>query len=296
MKRFIIYCICLIAALGCAPYGFKFIYLFNIKNEFITLFFGSLFAFCSVFSNAILGAYCFLSAPLFKNWQSIFVFLFSLLAAIPTGFLCYYGYRYTLQSSVIIGLSCIVMLINAFISNAAIYQLFTTLFSVPKKMNGKSLTFILLGTLFGILVSTIIFLTTFRGVLDILLKYHMPHAIIVSIELSVLSWLPLACLYINANQLIFIKLHQLLFHRKKVIFHFTVRSSIALLLAVCSGASLAEIANEAILYLKSYPALMNLFSLNIFTIQPLQATFIVLSFISSAAVNYIALKQIGFYR
>ena len=286
----------LIAATGVITYGYHFTeFLGNSKNLFIVSL-GILFASTSMLANLLLGTY---SLATMKNKKSdsidLRILAVSGVGSIPYGFLCFFGYQNILNNVVNVVLSIIVVLVNAGIGYTAIKSVLESL----KNYFGKKATrqkislpeqaVRLVGMMIGSIISLTMYLATCSGITDLLRDYDYPKLVDLKVGfiLAVISWLPVAVLFANANQQVAASLFSELCNIKKMLKNIHIVNLIVIILCIFSGTAIAKMLVDAFNPSKQIPAFFKLENIQYLANNYL----IILALLSSAALNYFSLNK-----
>jgi hypothetical protein len=248
------------AALGVLSYAYHFSHYLGISNQFLASSLGALCALCAMLANTMLGTYSLLTIKTSRSEKSDLKILgLSTLGSIPYGFLCYSGYQNILPATINIVISVIVVVVNAGIGYTAIKNV---LISVKSKKNKKKVSvyeyFIRgLGLLVGLIVSVTMYLATCHGVNELLIAYHLSSLVHykVGFIFALISWLPIAVLFANANQTVAGELYQKCKHPKKLIQSTRIISMGIILFCLFSGAAIAQMMDESFDPAKKIPTI-----------------------------------------
>src|ERR1700722_1103732 len=113
LKLFIILCCAFVAAIATAPYGFRFAKNLENYHYFLFLGVGIFFGLTSLFANMALGAYSLINAdPKQKLVNPYYLGMGSIVSAIPTGFMCYFGFKEYLPFFINLSMSLVVVVVN----------------------------------------------------------------------------------------------------------------------------------------------------------------------------------------
>lgn len=281
----------LIACLGTIPFGYHFADTLRIENLIVKESIGYLFAITAALANFALGAYSLLCIGRCKAaFNSVWLMIACLLIAIPTGFICFWGYYETLPFYLNLTMSFAVTLANAGIDYTAINNF---ILSVRERRAERSATKKIIKTL-GFMVGLIASLTFYVVATDGLINLFSSHTksawlVYSSYILAFFIWLPSAALFANATLHVSEKLLQLTESVKPKITLNRWYSSLILLIAILSGASLAQIVIEFFAVTQNIPAIFKVNAIQDFIRYGLMP----LAFISSSAVNYLALLNLA---
>lgn len=283
-----------LAALGTFPYGYHFAGLFFNSSTFFYFVFGVFLSACAGIANAILGAYSLTALERKKNiFQQILLVFFAFLSATLFGFIFYFGYKNILPLYINLTGSLIVVLVNSAICYTAINNLLKSLsklFMSLRQLAYSEMAIRVIATIIGGIVSLLAFLAAFKGVMEIFKFYQLDWSVAYrwSLTLSIIAWLPFAALFSNSTQIVGGELYHFFqnFYQK---FKAIKLSDILLIIFVlASGSAFAQMALEFYDPSSDMP--------DFFRSSQVQAIIfpilLPLTFLSSAAVNYFALKNV----
>ena len=281
-----------VSALGTVPYGFQFAQKFQAYSHGLAIALGVILGFSAAFANAILGIYSFLHMK--TNQKLIkpsYLMSLSFISAVPVGCMCFFAYHSLLPWYINIVMTLAVTLINAAIGYTAILNLVLEFKHRPFYTDSRGeIVCRLLGFIIGTTVSLAAYMASIHGLSELFAVGlgNEKLAFRLACMVGFLAWLPFAALFANGMQKTAGKIYYFAenFSRQKEIW--SAKNTILLLLAFCSGASFAQI---AITFFNP-----NMHIPMIFKALPIQSfiysILVPLAFISSSAVNFIALNNI----
>lgn len=285
-----------LSALGAVPYGFKFGYMLEPYNHSLGLLLGIVLAAAVCIANTGLGAYSLLRMQSKqKIINPIFLRILSFISAIPLACMCFFAYVDITPFVVTAFLTAATFIINASIGYTAIFNFLLELKkwrSLIKSHAGIACRVI--GFFIGLAVSLTAYMAAIEGftrLLASLRHLHLSENTIyqISCTLGLITWVPFAFLFANAAQIAAYNTYNFLANFNEHIRHIDAEGIAILILAICSGASYAQM--TIVFFDPGMP-------IPPFLKQPSMHNFIYsylvpFSFISSAAVNYLALKNIN---
>lgn len=280
-----------IASLGTIPYGYKFVQTIALKNQNLSMVIGIVLALSAAIANTALAAYSVISIKTGQSTlRSKYLAFASCLSAIPSGFVCYFGYLTILPTSYNIIISCIVSVINAAINRTAMHKFYleiknNKIYEVSLESGIK-----FFGLCIGIATSTALYIASFHGITHI---FHAKYwddqfAVYIAFFIGFLAWVPSAALFSNATQGAAARLYHSIANFSLYSPRTNFYDILLIVFACFSGASFAQIAIDffdptlhTLVVLKPVPTRIIIFDF-----------LVPLAFFSSASVNYFALKNI----
>jgi hypothetical protein len=294
-KIFICTLLSFFAALGTLSYGYNFPKYFTIANTTVAVSLGIVCAACAMLANMMLGTYSLLHM---KNGDSInnHTLLISFLGSIPYGFLCYFGYQNILTFSINVTISVIVVIVNTGIGYTAIKTLFAsasnTLKNPPSKKKLFSLEYLLrtIGFIIGLAISSITYLAASSGATDLLIHYNQVTLLHyhVGFILAIISWIPCAALFANANQIVAGELYLKVSQFRKFVSGINTNTMLFFLFWLCSGAAIAQMTAESFSPAKQIPLIFKDEVIQFIV----QHYLIITAMFSSAALNYFSINKL----
>lgn len=282
------------AALGTIPYGYQFPTFFGWENSTLLISFGVFFAFCACIANMMLGTYSLLNIKNKKTEKiKLNVIVVSTLGSIPYGFLCYFGYQNTMPFLINIIISVIVVIVNTGIGYTAIKNLiisFKELFHPEKqKTHARETISHIVGFLIGIAISLVTYLAASSGITDLLVYYNQTTLLQYNVGfiLAVISWIPCAALFANANQIVAAELYNNLKSFQKFFKNINWVNILFFIFCIASGTAIAQMTSDSF-SAKRIPALFK----SDFVQYVAQHYLIVIALFSSAALNYFSMKKL----
>lgn len=282
-----------ISALGTIPYGFEFAHFFKSYSYLIFISAGILFAATSALANAILGIYSFLNAQSdHKFTHHLGAKCLSFLSAVPVGFMSYYGYDEIFPLMINLVFACTVTLINAAIAYTAILNLSKEISSWSVNVKTRSEAIIrITGFVVGAIVSLVAYMAATHGLTELLNSMHYftsESAFTLACVIGFIAWMPYAALFANATQVFAGKSYYFISHflsQKRLV---NLTSVLIFIFSLCSGTAFAQIAIVFFDPAMNIPAIVKTVQMQNFIYHVL----IPFAFISSVAVNYLALKNL----
>jgi hypothetical protein len=282
------------AALGTVPYGYQFAEMFGIPNPTFLLTFGVIFALCASLANMMLGTYSLLNIKTKKTEKiNKNIILVSTLGSVPYGFLCYFGYQNTLPSLANIAISVIVVVVNAGIGYTAIKNLmisYKEMMSTPNKQGGDVAFVRIIGFLIGIAISLVTYLAASSGITDLLIHFNQTTLVQYHLGfiLAILSWIPCAALFANANQTVAGELYTNVKDFRTFLKSVNFINILFLLFCLASGTAIAQMTASSFSPEKNIPALFKADIVQFIV----QHYLIITALFSSAALNYFSIKKL----
>jgi hypothetical protein len=283
------------AALGTVPYGYRFAEYFGWHNAAFSVVFGALFAFCAASANIMLGTYSLLNIKNDKQSKLNFkILLVSTLGSMPYGFLCYFGYESTLPLLVNIIISVIVVIVNAGIGYTAINNLLQSIQDMRQNPKANKfqpqVIFRILGFVIGLLISLVTYLAASSGITDLLIHFNQTqwvnyHA---GFILAILSWIPCAALFANANQVVAGDLYEKLSDFKTFLKGISLANLMFLAYCLASGTAIAQMTSDSFEPAKNIPAFFKIDYIQFLV----QHYLIIIALFSSAALNYFSIQRL----
>jgi hypothetical protein len=283
------------AALGTVSYGYQFAKYLQPQNQIFLIGAGVIFALSAFLANMMLGTYSLLNIKNNKNNKIQFPILaLSSVGAVPYGFLCYFGYQNVLPAIINISISIIVVLVNAGIGYTAIQNLWLNLkSSFAKSTNKKSssiskIVIQSLGFFVGLAISLLTYLAASSGITDLLSHYNLTTLVDyhVGFQLAILSWIPCAALFANANQVVAGELYDKVGNFKKFVKSINWSTVGFFIFCLCSGTAIAQMTSDSFSPDKQIP---EMFKADV--IQMMVVYLIPVSLFSSAALNYFSINK-----
>jgi hypothetical protein len=295
ISRKLLFCVVLsfFAALATLSYGYQFVNYFPLENKYIILYVGAIFGISSMLANVMLGTYSLMNIKTKKIQASILTV--SSVGALPYGFLSFFAYQNVLPSIANIFLSSIVVIVNAGIGYTAFQNLWDNIKNLFKKSATKTPTayskvfVVTLGFLIGTLISVLTYLAACSGITDLLIqfnqttlvKYHAGYI------LAILSWLPCAALFANANQAVALNLYTKISHFKKFVTGISKSNVAFFIFCLCSGTAIAQMVTDSFATTKHIPEFFRADY-----VLALVQYIVPVALLSSAALNYFAIDNL----
>lgn len=285
------------AALGTLSYGYNFPKYFTIDNVMVLTGMGIICAACAMLANMMLGTYSLINMKENKKDKiNPGTLTISFLGSIPYGFLCFFGYQKILPVAVNVAISVMVVIVNTGIGYTAIKNLIgsitKTVAKPPTRKELFSLEYFIrvIGFLIGLAISTITYLAASSGITDLLIHYQFPtlvhyHA---GFVLAIISWIPCAALFANANQIVAGELYTKMKKFKKFIAGINKHTFLFFLFCLCSGAAIAQMTVESFNPSKQIPPFFKDDMIQ-FVVQHY---LIIIAMFSSAALNYFSINKL----
>lgn len=283
----------LIAPIGMIPYAWDF-----PKNitaiPVIVISLGVLCLITALPANAVLGFY---SLTVLRNnkidyKEFILVAIFSFLAAIPLGFISFFGYQDSLNTILNVALSIVIILVNFAIGFNGVHNGIKDFLHFKKtyrridadEMIIRSLVFLL-----GLAMTVTFYLAGTNGLHELLktLKLTAIAQPFFIYPFAIFLWFPLACLFSNSFQNVAGKLYRLIkikeFHKKINFFTLSL-----FIFCLFSGSAFAQMTKE---FFTPDTYMPNFFKIEL--IQNVANFFLVpLAILVSASVNAVALTNL----
>lgn len=294
----------LISALGNIPYGFRFSYTVFPSFEPFSMIAGLVFALTASLANAALGSYSLLSMHVEKFSElRISVLILSILASIPTGFMCFLGYRNIIPNTINSIVSIMVCIVNSGIG----YRAISNLIEDGKKLRANylkwvnntyylmgvipELTIRTLGFILGLGVSLVSYAAASDGMHIVFSNFNFTNNWISPLiyVLAVLPWIPSAALFANSTQQvsgdIYQKTRDIIFNKAND--HINPTQLFIIIVSILSASSLCQIVLELLSPSSHIPELFKAEDIQLIIHRILAP----ITFISSACVNYLALTR-----
>lgn len=285
-----------LSALGSIPYGFEFGYTLGPSNHLLNLLTGILLALAVGIGNTALGLYSLLHMQgKQRGINPILLRLLSFISAVPFGIMCFFAYLNITPFVITAFLTSVVYIVTAAIGYTAIFNFLLEM----KQWHQFTQTYSgiacrMVGFLIGLAVSFTACMAAIAGCANLLTSmnnfYFNQHTIyFFSCIIGAITWIPFSFLFANATQTATYKIYVLLTDSNRRERRINARTIAILVLAICSGASYAQM--TIVFFDTAMP-------IPTFLKQPLLQEFInnylvPLAFIASAAVNYSALVNVG---
>lgn len=274
-----------IAALGTVPYAYRFSHIAIL---------GIVLAAFSLISNTGVGVYSLLKI----DWKKpiinpIYLLAFSLLSAIPSGFMSYSAYQVILSSFLNIIFSLTIVITNTAISFTAVSNFILEMKSLYHNYTQISYAEYgvrVIGGLIGLAVTLLIYVISVNGLWKLLSIFTViePIKLYIVYTLSVIIWVPSAALYVNATQVVAGQIYHFFNVKNKQRKINVILNLFMILITVGAGASLAQIGIEAF-----NPADSIVTWTKLDATQPfINFLFIPFTFISAMSVNFFTLNNI----
>lgn len=282
-----------LASLGTIPYGFQFARTLVTYNVYLSIVMGIIFAGASAFANIALGVYSFLRI---RDKQKVIVqnylMLISLISAIPIGCMCYFAYYPILPIYLTLIITCAVTIINAIIAYTAIFNLVLEIKNLPLlALSHAELVFRAVGFIIGIFVSLTAYMAAIHGINEILstlVDWDIQLIFRVACFIGLITWLPFAALFSNATQASAGHIYFFLGNLTVQIKQLDLTQLGIFCLSFCSGTAFAQITLVFFNPEMNIPALAK----TIYMQNLIHHYLVPFAFLSSVAVNYLALKNL----
>jgi hypothetical protein len=285
-----------ISSLGAVPYGYEFGYTNGPANHPMSLLIGIVLAAAVCVANTALGAYSLLRMQGKQDViNPILLRSISFTSAVPFGCMCFFAYIDIAPLIITAFLTSAAYIVNAAVGYTAIYNFLLGMKKLHKLMNSYAGTACrMVGFIIGLAVSFTAYMAAMAGCADLLATMKHVHLsqdtiFLLSCSIGVITWIPFAFLFANAAQLAAYKIYHFFIDFGENIREIDAGTIAILILAICSGASYAQMtavffdAGMPIPGFLKYPLSQNLIS----------GYLVPLAFIASAAVNYSALINLG---
>ncbi len=283
-----------LASLGCLPYGLQFAKLLEPHHTVLYALAAIIFPAASCLANAALGVSSFFNMRRYHAAaaQANLLHLISFLSVLPIGCICYFGYYLHLPSLYTWTLTLAVILINTIIAHSAIID-FLARFNLKKleSLAGSELTFRALGFLIGFCVSLTAYMAAIHvltGFFMFLLNTTQHAAYLFACFFGLISWLPFSILFANSTQITAGAFYHFLTKFKHQIKFLDWPHLALLLFALASGTAFSQMT----LVFFGTDRVIPLFFKNDFIQDSIHLILVPLALLSSASVNFIALKNI----
>jgi hypothetical protein len=295
-KIFICVVFSCMAALGTIPYGYRFAEFFGWDNAAFSLVFGVIFAAAASLANVMLGTYSLLDMKDGADKKiDLRIILVSTIGSVPYGFLCFFGYQNTLPVIVNIVISVVVVIVNAGIGYTAISNLLLSVKDILKKSGtaktpASEVIVRVLGFSIGLAISVVMYLAACSGITDLLIHFNQVELVHyhAGYMLAILSWLPGAALFANANQIVASELLYKIMDYKKFVKGISVNNIGFTLFCLASGTAIAQMAADSFDPGRNIP---DIFKID-FIQMLVQHYLIVIALFSSAALNYFSIGKL----
>lgn len=287
------------AASGTIPYGWNFALNFPISNTSVKLILSLTFALTAAFANAALGAYSLLyirRAETDSKFNLIAIAI-AVIGSIPTGFICFVGYEKILTTFLNILLSVTVIVVNAAINFTAIRKAINSIINHLKQKNQRNTEITsqekiakMIGLIIGLTVTLTFYLASTNGLYQLFKLVHsfstdtIKH---LSQLLAIIIWLPGAALFGNSTQIVACLVYNFTKSFKQKIHKISWINICIILLAILSAGGFAQMTIDFFNPTMNIPDFFKQSYIQklIFTV------FVPLSYLASAAVNGIALRN-----
>ena len=296
----------LIASSGTLPFGWDFAKNFFSANSVAHFIFGVLFAATAALANTALGTYSLLAIKRAtkKFEQRLLAAFISAVGAIPSGFICYEGYKNMIPAFFAAILSLIVSLVNGAIGYTAMKNAIKNIYSylatdkTTRAANKKSTQPIsigekiakICGLIIGISVTVTFYLASAQGLIDIfmnLLELPLAMAKSVSYPLAVILWLPGAALFGNSTQIVAGTIYRFIVEIRQNIQAATYKDLSITIFSLFSGGAFAQMTAEFFNPAINIPDIFKSPFIQLLAVKLL----VPFAFIASASVNMVALKS-----
>jgi hypothetical protein len=282
------------AALGTVSYGYQFAKYLQPHSTVVLMSVGAIFAMCAMLANMMLGTYSLMNIKSENNQKiQLPILLVSSVGAIPYGFLCFFGYQNISPSIVNISISSIVVIVNAGIGYTAIQNLWFNLQKMFTKSAGNNtpkmkIIVQLVGFIIGLAISLLTYMAASSGITDLFIHYHLTTLVEykAGFILAILSWIPCAALFANANQEVAGELYDKVGNFNKFLKSINKFSVAFFLFCLCSGTAIAQMMAVSFAPDKNIP---EVFKADM--IQILVQYLIPIALFSSAALNYFSINK-----